>query len=423
MWQVFDFLMPLVQKLPESDQKDALTVLGKLRDPMCLWHEFLKLADGEGKPSEVLAEDDDDVAEPAGVEGGNGPLEAWKQKFNKSTGQLLDFVFDLMQGKYLDDFRELCKENEKIARIVAVAKDDAEKFKGNELLTQISIVVQAFDTAAKSVSIAAPVPAPSLLRSLDGSDQAEEARAAAWKQVQQERKKFISLSTMVKCSKDSLNTAFRQSGKVWSHGGTLNASHRLVIAAADLLSEAGNTEPWLSPSPPSKEMWTSICEFCASLTGPTDFALCLDGRMREAKRIMAFRLQATPILTGYPAVWVETFWSPLKSLSKRVYLDTSMPGNISGSESNQPRYILHMTDEILRFTYSFCRYTTNYFSLHNALSQGRRGPLTAAERGAASDLHWRLSSPCRKSAAATAFCEEGGGGRPSLSPTEVSHQD
>ena len=261
-------------------------MLAKLRDPMCLWNEFLKGASG-GAKAEVVGEDDEDITEYTGFEGANGPLEAWKQKFNKTTGQLLDFVFDLMQGKFLDDLRELCKQNEKFAKIMAMAKDDSEKFKGYDLLTQISIVVQAFDTGAKSVPIAASVPAPSLLRSLDGSDQAEEARGAAWKQVQQERKKFISLSTMVKCSKDALNTAFRQSGKVWSHTGTLNASHRLVTAAADLLSEAGNQEPWLSPTSPPKDMWTSMCEFCAALTGPTDFALCLDGRMRESKRAMA----------------------------------------------------------------------------------------------------------------------------------------
>ena len=149
-------------------------------------------------------------------------------------------------------------------------------------------IAQSFDAGQKTISLnQTSCPALSLIETLnaaegDSSESAAAKREETWKQVQAERRKSFA-------SKDHLTNAFRQCGKVHSHSGQLNSSHRLLTASADLLSEHKD-EPWLTQACPDKTAWKAIVEFCGSCTGSSDFALVFDGRMREVRRTHASRL-------------------------------------------------------------------------------------------------------------------------------------
>ena len=91
------------------------------------------------------------------------------------------------------------------------------------------------------------MPAPPLIQTLGGdSSKDEEAEACnrVWKQVQNERKKFVSFSCPKGYGKDNLIAALKAGGKVYTFSGQLNSSHRLFCASADLLDEEG-AEPLL----------------------------------------------------------------------------------------------------------------------------------------------------------------------------------
>lgn len=120
--------------------------------------------------------------------------------------------------------------------------------------------------------------------SRDGAAAESEAeREAAWKKVQAERRKFVTFSYPRTWAKDQIINAFRSSGKVFSYTGELNSAHRLFVASADLLHEEGD-EPWNAPCPPAASMWKEITSFITSTSGPADFAMLFDGRMREIRR-------------------------------------------------------------------------------------------------------------------------------------------
>lgn len=192
----------------------------------------------------------------------------------------------------------LAKENVKLAQAVsevavqAVPADDQQDSSSCSSLgfvKSLYLVVQAYDTNTKSVSLAAPLPTPSLIQSLNPSISSEQDaadRARAWKQVQSERRKFVTFSVVPKYTKEALNSAFRNSGKVWAHKGDLNTSHRLIVGSADLVTETSQ-EPWLTPSAPAADAWKALAGFCMGLAGNTDFTFLFDGRMREIRRIHA----------------------------------------------------------------------------------------------------------------------------------------
>lgn len=294
--QVFDFLSPLMQKLPEQESKKCATIVESIRNPMtCLAEFFLT----ESAESGIVREDEEDadVAAPVAA----GKLNTVKAEFNKATGSLLELLVDLMRGQFLDDCKKLAAENLKIAKVVAEAASGAhadEKSPQNfKLISSLYLVVQAFDANTKSVSLVAALPSQSLIESFiptSSTEQDAAVREMTWKQVQAERRKFVTFSVVPKYTKESLNAAFRNSGKVWAHKGALNTSHRLVIGSADMVTEASD-QPWLNFSPPSAEIWKAVAEFCVALTGSADFALLFDGRMREIRRIHALWLQLASI--------------------------------------------------------------------------------------------------------------------------------
>ena len=72
-----------------------------------------------------------------------------------------------------------------------------------------------------------------------GAEGSEAEREHMWKQVQSERRKFITLSFPRAWTKDQILGAFRSSKKVFSHTAELNSSHLLLTASADLLREEG----------------------------------------------------------------------------------------------------------------------------------------------------------------------------------------
>ena len=298
--QAFDFVAPLLQKLPEQECKKCVTVIANISKPEQCWLDFFA---PEASESGVFQEEDEEQEEAAAALVGGSKLNSLKGEFNKATGMLLELLVDLMRGQYLADCRKLAKENVKLAQAVsqvavqAVQADKEQDSSSSSLgfVKNLFLVVQAFDTNTKSVSLAAPLPTPSLVQSLNPSVSLEQDaadRERAWKQVQSERRKFVTFSVVQKYSKESLNTAFRNSGKVWAHKGELNTAHRLVIGSADLVMETSQ-EPWLTPSAPGEDAWKAVAEFCMGLAGNTDFTLLFDGRMREIRRIHA------PCLDGH----------------------------------------------------------------------------------------------------------------------------
>jgi len=164
---------------------------------------------------------------------------------------------------------------------------DSKEYKMPELVKQIRLITQQFDGNSKSVAVSTSAPAPSLLNSLTshGTDvpDADGERERRWKTVQGERKRFVSFSVPKTWTSDGLGGAFRSAGKVFNHSGTLNSSHRLIVASADLLHEEGD-EPWLSLQSPASNLWKDIVTFCSSASGNTDFVMLFDGRMRQIRR-------------------------------------------------------------------------------------------------------------------------------------------
>ena len=292
--QAFDFVAPLLQKLPEQESQKCASIITNIGNPEKCWLDFFV---PEASEAGVFQEDDEDQEEVLCAIG-ESKLNSLKGEFNKATGSLLELLVELMRGRYLADCRKLAKDNVKLAKAVSEVAVQAVPADGEEDSSSCSslgfvkamfLVVQAFDTSTKSVSLAAPLPTPSLVQCLNPSTSLEQDaadRERAWKQIQAERRKFVTFSVVPRYAKDALNSAFRNSGKVWAHKGDLNTSHRLVIGSADLVAETSQ-EPWLTPSAPAAETWKAVAEFCIGLTGTTDFTLLFDGRMREIRRIHA----------------------------------------------------------------------------------------------------------------------------------------
>ena len=260
----------------------------KLRNPTQCWAEFLKPQLESQSDEGVQGEDDPDP-----VDIPESALDSLKSGFNKATGALLDFIFDLMRGSYLQACIDLSSSSEKLPELVALesqggnAPDPPDLSKDlKKLIQHIVLVVQNFDTNVKSVS-GSSLPAPPLIQTLGADnlkDEEAEARNRVWKQVQSERKKYVTFSSPKGYGKDNLIAALKASGKVYTFSGQLNSNHRLFCGSADLLQEGGN-EPWMNSTEPKADIWKGICDFMGSMTGSTDFCILFDGRMRSIRRI------------------------------------------------------------------------------------------------------------------------------------------
>ena len=289
---IFDFLHPLLQKMPESDSKKCADVMADIRNPLKCWQTFLH-AESEVGDAETLQEDE--VAEATAAEDANrNELEKKKADFNKATGALLELLVDLMRGKHLEDCKELANNETKISEAVSQAarqSQQSQQSSANDLIKSLCTVVQAFDTSNKSISatISSSCPAPSLISTLNAAEKEESAakREHVWKLVQAERRKWVTFSVPKSfTSKEHLLAAFRASGKVFGHSGQLNVNHRLLVASADLLTEAAS-EPWTQLPSPDKTAWKAICDFSSSSSGSTDFTLLFDGRIRDMRKVLA----------------------------------------------------------------------------------------------------------------------------------------
>lgn len=258
-------------------------------NPMRCWETFLK------PTTEVSAKDTEDETQEADDDAGTAlanqsSLVAMKEKYNRATGCLLDLLVELMSGQHADDLREISQCGEPLSKMLQPGtkeSQEASEASSIALVVKLGEVVKAFDTNTKSVSVTATAPAPSLISTLNQSQSVEELtaeRERVWKLVQNERRKYVTFSAPKAWKPESLLGSFRSCGKVYGHTGTLNSSHRLICGSADLLCETG-AEPWLASSKPEAAVWKGIAEFCVSTTGPTDFAMVFDGRMREVRRL------------------------------------------------------------------------------------------------------------------------------------------
>ena len=210
-----------------------------------------------------------------------GPLAEVKEGFNRATGLLLDLLVQLMSFRYMSDLQDIASSCGSLVKALQQAEDqalvDSKEYKMPELVKQIRLITQQFDGNSKSVAVSTSAPAPSLLNSLTshGTDVPD---------ADGERERhFVSFSVPKTWTSDGLGGAFRSAGKVFNHSGTLNSSHRLIVASADLLHEEGD-EPWLSLQSPASNLWKDIVTFCSSASGNTDFVMLFDGRMRQIRR-------------------------------------------------------------------------------------------------------------------------------------------
>ena len=150
--QALDFLNPLVEKLQDSEKQSCFDAISKLRNPTQCWTEFLK-PQLDAQSDEGVGEDDPDpldIPETA--------LDSLKSGFNKATGALLDLMFDLMCGRYLQACTQLSSSAEKLPKLIAMesqggnASDASDLPKDlKKLIQHILLVVQNFDTSAESV--------------------------------------------------------------------------------------------------------------------------------------------------------------------------------------------------------------------------------------------------------------------------------
>ena len=283
--QAFEYAEKLLSKLSEPEQTKAVGVLTDLLTPGCCWNKFLK--PDEKTVDENASFNEDDLEADNAIVVPAGPLAAVKESFNKATGMLFDLLLNLMSGALFSDCQALASQ---AGGLVKALQEEAQ---ADELdfVKQVRLVTEMFEGHSKSVAASSTAPVPSLLSQLTSGGQvdteADADRERTWKAVQAERRKFVSFGVPKTWSKDGLLQAFRASGKVHGHSGSLNSSHRLICASADLITEHGE-EPWSNASVPPLPLWKEIIAFMnMSASGPADFLMAFDGRMREVRRVNA----------------------------------------------------------------------------------------------------------------------------------------
>lgn len=282
---MFEYAEKLIAKLPEPELSKATVALEDLLWPHRCWEKFLR-PDEKAQVESVFCQEEDFDYECSAVVP-TGAMALVKENFNKATGLLLDILLNIVSGKYFSDCQELAAQSG--GMIKALQKMGSQE--DFELLKGLKIVTDMFDGQSKSISLSNAAPAPSLLTQLTAQGkldhEADAERDRHWKTVQSERRKFVSFGVPKTWSKDALLASFRACGKIFSHSGQLNSNHRLFCASADLLVEQGE-EPWATPSVPPVQLWKEILAFMSSsATGPADFVMAFDGRMREMRRVTA----------------------------------------------------------------------------------------------------------------------------------------
>lgn len=290
----------LLQQLGEPEQTKSLAMIKSILNPLQCWQLYLLPDTSTGTSTTAVMQDGDEdafEAEENSMESGNcnAALSKAKAEVNRATGNLYDFLVDVMSCKYLDDLREIAKGTEAIPKLLqqhmTAQSNPAESKEQSPVVScdfvkKFAVVVKAFEHNSKSFAADSAVPAPSILTTLNKdqtSDDLKGERERVWKLVQAERRKYINFSVVKAMSTEALRTLFTSSGKVFNHSGSLNSSHRLVCASADLMVEDVK-EPWLHYSKPEEKSWKSIQEFCTTTHGNSDFAMIFDGRMREVRR-------------------------------------------------------------------------------------------------------------------------------------------
>lgn len=280
--QVLEYGEKLLQsKLAADVAKEAAAILADLRSPQSCWEKYLKT---DKVADQAQIQEDDFDSEELKVELGN--MAEVKEKFPKHVGLLFDFLLEVVSFKYYSDCQDLAAGGspDVFKALQDLGQADSST-KVPELVKQLHLLTSQFDGHAKSVTASSSAPTPSLLRQLAGSHgqaDADGERERLWKVVQQERRRYVSFGVPKKWDKEGLLNCFRGSGKVFAHSGVLNTSHRLFCAAADLWREEGE-EPWLNPTVPPEKSWREVTAFINSCTGPTDFAMAFDGRMRDVR--------------------------------------------------------------------------------------------------------------------------------------------
>ena len=259
----------------------------EIANPAKCWELYLKANVADVEPEKVIQEDEVELQDSL-VEL-SGKLGELKAKFNRPTGMLLDLLLKVMAGKYYQDCRLLASDGNSFLKAMpkALNAEGMAEEGPCALVKEMRVIVEHFDGSQKSVTLSGTAPAPSLLTQVSsqaGDDNQESAldRERHWKSIQAERRKYISFSAMRTWQKENILAAFRSSGKVYGHAGTLNSSHRLVVGSADLFKEEGET-PWSTHSKPG-DAWKGVCDFASSLSGPCDFIMLFDGRIRECRR-------------------------------------------------------------------------------------------------------------------------------------------
>ena len=280
----------MVAKLTDPERAKLEPVLKELRDPGTCWAKYLSQPDAEQGP---IGEDDLDMGEEStACAVPQSAIGAVKEGFNKAIGMLLDLVLDLMSGKFFPDCRMIASydpgQGLLKAMLQAQSADEHDDVSNCSLVQQLKIIVEKFENSSKSVDAVSTAPAPSLFAALTAdaaasSDEVAE-RERQWKHVQGERRKYITFSVPRTLGKDAILQSFRACGKVFAHKGNLNSSHRLICASADLLSENA-PEPWSTQTKPNASDWQEISAFAISLSGPEDFLVLCDGRMRDIRRL------------------------------------------------------------------------------------------------------------------------------------------
>ena len=277
--------------MPETDAQKCADVIDKIRNPLTCWKLLMEttseVGESEAVPEHEGANAHTDVCQ--------SELEKFKSGFNRATGSLIELLAQLMMGHHLEDCKELAKSEVKISEAVSQAVRNSHQSQQSsdsvtDLIKTLCTVVQSFESSHKSIvsGTSSSCPAPSLLSTLNAAGENEDTAAKrehVWKQVQAERRKWVTFSIPKSyTSKDHLSSSFRSCGKVFGHTGQLNANHRLIVASADLLSESA-TEPWIQQSQPDKTAWKAISDFSSSSSGATDFCILFDGRMKEVRKM------------------------------------------------------------------------------------------------------------------------------------------
>ena len=283
----------MISTLADPDDKTCWALIEDVRNPLTCWNRFLKPSSFNALVPLSGDNEECDEGGQALLEAQDSALNQAKGGYNRAVGDLLDLLVNLMQGKHTESLKNLSQSGEPLAKAIQAAaslEDETEKKKLPEMVIQLCLVIRAFDIKAGKVSGTATTPAPSLISTLAQGKDADHLahitadRERVWKLVQAERRKYVTFSTPRGSDvKDSLQNALRASGKVHSFNGTLNASHRLFCASADLWSESVS-EPWLNSTVPKESDWKLITDFCCNTGGATDFGMMFDGRMREVRR-------------------------------------------------------------------------------------------------------------------------------------------